>query len=135
MYRGPFGPEPGVASETLPGIIPVMALDETQAPRELVPGRTLPLLAGYWSFGQFWGYWVILVLEFQLDHAVSDSRLGGLSPLLSVVAIGHTGFVWSPPLLGWISDTIDLRAAMAALVLATLGITATGVVARREAAT
>ena len=36
----------------------------------------LPLLAGYWSFGQFWGVWVILVFEFQRAHGISDSRLG-----------------------------------------------------------
>ena len=34
----------------------------------------LPLLAGYWAFGQYWGTWVILVVEFQARHAVSDSR-------------------------------------------------------------
>ena len=42
---------------------------------------TLPLLAGYWSFGQFWGFWVILVLEFQRHHGLSDSRLGLLYSL------------------------------------------------------
>jgi MFS family permease len=46
-----------------------------------------PLLAGYWSFGQYWGVWVILVLEFQQEHRVSDSRLGLLYTLLSVVAV------------------------------------------------
>ena len=53
----------------------------------LVRGRTAPLLAGYWSFGQFWGFWVILVFEFQRHHGLSDSRLGLLYSLLSVVAI------------------------------------------------
>ena len=46
-----------------------------------------PLLAGYWSFGQFWGVWVILVLEFQNEHGISDSRLGLLYTLLSAVAV------------------------------------------------
>jgi len=46
-----------------------------------------PLLAGYWSFGQFWGVWVILVLEFQREHGISDSRLGLLYTLLSGVAV------------------------------------------------
>ena len=36
----------------------------------------LPLLAGYWAFGQYWGVWVILVFEFQRFHSISDSRLG-----------------------------------------------------------
>lgn len=47
----------------------------------------LPLLAGYWSFGQFWGVWVILVLEFQHQHGVSESRLGLLYTALSAVAV------------------------------------------------
>ena len=56
-------------------------------PGPFVGGGTLPLLAGYWSFGQFWGFWVILVLEFQRHHSVSDSRLGLLYSLLSGTAI------------------------------------------------
>ena len=35
-----------------------------------------PLLAGYWSFGQFWGVWVIVVFEFQRYHDISDARSG-----------------------------------------------------------
>lgn len=46
-----------------------------------------PLLAGYWSFGQFWGVWVIVVFEFQRRHGLSDSRLGIGYTLLSVVAV------------------------------------------------
>ena len=32
-----------------------------------------PLLAGYWSFGQFWGVWVILVFEFQREHGITNA--------------------------------------------------------------
>src|SRR2546427_6824190 len=46
-----------------------------------------PLLAGYWSFGQYWGVWVILVYEFQRAHVLSDSRLGLAYALLSVIAV------------------------------------------------
>jgi len=53
----------------------------------LIRSRTFALLAGYWSFGQFWGFWVILVLEFQRHHSLTDSRLGLLYSLLSVAAI------------------------------------------------
>ena len=77
------------------------------ASAEIVRVRTLPLLAGYWSFGQFWG------------------------AIFAVATIGYTGFVWSPPLLGWIAETADLRAAMAVVELATFGITATGIAAGR----
>ena len=52
-------------------------------------GRTpiLPLLAGYWSFGQYWGVWVILVFEFKNAHHISNPRLGLLYTLLSSTAI------------------------------------------------
>ena len=49
--------------------------------------RTLPLLAGYWSFGQFWGFWVILVYEFQRAHGLTDARLGVLYSLGSISGI------------------------------------------------
>lgn len=56
-----------------------------------VPARrepVVPLLAGYWAFGQYWGVWVILVFEFQEHNRLSDSRLGILYTLLSLVAVG-----------------------------------------------
>jgi cyanate permease len=46
-----------------------------------------PLLIGYWAFGQFWGVWVILVTDLQTFHTISDSRMGLLYTLLSVVAV------------------------------------------------
>ena len=54
----------------------------------LTPSRTFPLLAGYWSFGQFWGVWVILVLEFQRHHSLTDSQLGLLTRSCPLAAIG-----------------------------------------------
>jgi MFS family permease len=53
--------------------------------------------------------------------------------IAAVSTIGYTGFVWSPPLLGWIADTADLRAAMSVIVLATLGLIATGAAVREPA--
>lgn len=53
--------------------------------------------------------------------------------IAAVATVGYTGFVWSPPLLGWIAETVDLRAAMAVIVLATVGITASGLFAREKA--
>ena len=41
------------------------------------------LLAGYWSFGQYWGVWVILVFEFQRFHDITDARIGIYYTLLS----------------------------------------------------
>jgi predicted MFS family arabinose efflux permease len=53
----------------------------------VVRPAVVPLLAGYWSFGQYWGVWVILVYEFQRFHGIGDASLGGLYMLLSVVAV------------------------------------------------
>jgi MFS family permease len=63
---------------------------------------------------------------FSLVERISDDP----NAIAAVATVGYTGFVWSPPLLGWIADTVDLRAAMAVIVLATVGITATGLFAR-----
>ena len=78
---------------------------------------------------------VIVTLEsaagpagFSLVEEISDDP----NAIAAVATVGYTGFVWSPPLLGWIADTVDLRAAMAVVVLATLGITATGLFAREK---
>jgi fucose permease len=48
---------------------------------------TLPLLAGYWAFGQYWGVWVIIVFDFQRFHAIPESRLGFLYASLSLTAV------------------------------------------------
>jgi len=83
----------------------------------LIRSRTLPLLAGYWSFGQFWGVWVILVLEFQRHHSLTDSRLGLLYSLLSISAI-VTMLAFAPRL-----QRLTLRASVP-FSLASLGIAA-----------
>ena len=51
--------------------------------------------------------------------------------LAAVTTVGYTGFVWSPPLLGWIAEAFSLRAAMAMIVVATFGIVAGGLAAPR----
>ena len=48
---------------------------------------TLPLLAGYLAFGQFWGVWVIVVYDFQRFHDLSESRLGAMYMVLSATAV------------------------------------------------
>jgi MFS family permease len=40
----------------------------------------------------------------------------------AVTTVGYSGFVWSPPIFGWIADSFDLRTAMAVIVSSTLGI-------------
>ena len=64
-------------------------------PRPAIPAhdegteaRRIPaLLAGYWSFGQYWGVWVILVAELNRDHDLSYGHEGLLLALLSIVAV------------------------------------------------
>ena len=93
-----------------------------QAGEPLVRRRTLPLLAGYWSFGQFWGVWVILVLEFQEQHALSDSRLGLLYSLLSLAAIST--MLAGAPRLQRLSLRTSVPASLACLAIASLALAA-----------
>ncbi len=51
--------------------------------------------------------------------------------ITAVTTVGYTGFVWSPPLLGWVAQTVSLRAAMGVIVVATLGIIGGGLLAPR----
>lgn len=55
--------------------------------------EVLSLLAAYWAFGQFWGVWVILVLDFQERHGLSDSAIAIRYTLLSTTAIVFMLFV------------------------------------------
>jgi fucose permease len=57
------------------------------------------------------------------------------SAIAAVTTVGYTGFIWSPPLLGYVAQTIDLRAAMAVIVIATFGIIVAGLLAPRTPAT
>lgn len=64
-------------------------------------------------------------------------HIPGVEPTHAVTAvttIGYTGFVWSPPIYGWIADSFSLRAAMIVIVSATLGIVISGLLARSPAA-
>jgi MFS family permease len=55
--------------------------------------------------------------------------------LAAVTTVGYTGFIWSPPLLGWIAGAVSLRAAMATIVIAALGIVAGGLALPRRSRT
>jgi cyanate permease len=70
-----------LGSQLRPDADPAVPADRSGSP------RILPLLAGYWSFGQYWGVWVILVFEFQRSHEIGDARLGLLYTSLSIVAV------------------------------------------------
>jgi MFS family permease len=48
-----------------------------------------------------------------------------------VTTVGYSGFVWSPPIFGWIAQAFDLRAAMVVIVSTTAGIVVAGWLAPR----
>jgi fucose permease len=80
-----------------------------------------------------------LVLGFMISAAApagfsltEDIDEDPTSAIAAVTTVGYTGFIWSPPLLGYVAQTIDLRAAMAVIVVATVGIIAAGLMAPRR---
>jgi MFS family permease len=66
------------------------------------------------------GYGLIRVPDEEAANAVA-----------AVSTVGYTGFIWSPPILGWVADTFSLRASVSVIVIATLGIVAGGLMAPR----
>src|SRR5438093_439800 len=44
-----------------------------------------------------------------VDEAAPGDQANGVA---AVTTIGYSGFVWSPPIFGWIAQAFDLRAAM-----------------------
>src|SRR5262245_26739220 len=82
----------------------------------------LPLLAGYWSFGQFWGVWVILVFEFQRDRAISDAGLGLDYTLISITAVAVMLFL--APRLQTLPLRVSVPVSLATLALATTAVAA-----------
>lgn len=55
--------------------------------REILRRQIVPLLAGYWAFGQFWGVWVIVVFQIQRENELSNAGMGARYTLLSGAAI------------------------------------------------
>ncbi len=50
----------------------------------------------------------------------------------AVTTLGYSGFVFGPPVMGWLGDHAGLRPALAVLALAAVGILCGGTLARRE---
>ncbi len=75
----------------------------------------LPILAGYATFGAYWGTWAVVQLDFLRDHAMSTGTLGLLFSGLSIVSIG-TMVVFAPRL-----QPRPLRATIALGLLAMAG--------------
>jgi MFS family permease len=98
----------------------VPAIDGGSGEPEWSRGSVASLLAGYWSFGQFWGVWVILVLEFQRAHGVSDAGIGGDYTLLSVAAVAVMLVV--APRMQPLSLSATVPGALAVMGVATVAI-------------
>ncbi|HEY6547693.1 MAG TPA: hypothetical protein VI589_07295, partial [Vicinamibacteria bacterium] len=75
----------------------------------------MPLLLGYWAFGQFWGVWVIMVSYFQAYHRLSDSSMGLLYTVLSTTAVLVMAFL-APRLQGLRLST-SVPVALASLAI------------------
>jgi predicted MFS family arabinose efflux permease len=80
-----------------------------------------------------------LLLGFTLSAAapaafglVDESDEDPSTAIAAVTTVGYTGFIWSPPLLGWVADTFSLRGTMTVIVIATLGIIAAGLATPRD---
>jgi MFS family permease len=65
---------------------------------------------------------------FSLTEDIDEDPTNAIA---AVTTVGYTGFIWSPPLLGYVAQTVDLRAAMGVIVVATLGIVGAGLLAPR----
>ena len=52
--------------------------------------------------------------------------------IAAVTTVGYSGFVWSPPIFAWLASAFDLRAAMALIVCATIGILVVGLFAPHD---
>jgi predicted MFS family arabinose efflux permease len=83
-----------------------------------------------------------LLLGFTLSAAapaafglVEASDEDPTNAIAAVTTVGYTGFIWSPPLLGWVADTFSLRGTMTVIVIATLGIIGAGLFIPRDAPT
>ena len=82
-----------------------------------------------------------LLLGFTLSAAapaafglVEASDEDPTTAIAAVTTVGYTGFIWSPPLLGWVADTFSLRGTMTVIVIATLGIIGAGLAIPRDRA-
>ncbi len=96
---------------------PVPEPSGSTSPRVALRPDVLPLLLGYWAFGQFWGVWVIVVSDFQFFHRVPDSRIGVLYTLLSIVAVLVMAFL--APRLQTLRLSVSVPLSLASLAVGT----------------
>jgi MFS transporter len=66
-----------------------------------------------------------------VEEVAPDDQANAIA---AVTTVGYSGFVWSPPIFAWLAQAFDLRAAMGAIVLATVGILVSGLLVPRSRA-
>ncbi|MGH2594584.1 MAG: hypothetical protein ACRDH7_01315 [Actinomycetota bacterium] len=93
----------------------IEAVDPAGSPRAV-----RALLAGYWSFGQFWGVWVILVFEFQRARGVTNAGIGLDYALIAIVALGVMLLI--APRLQPLALSSTLPLALGSMAVATIAI-------------
>jgi predicted MFS family arabinose efflux permease len=64
-----------------------------------------------------------------VEEVAPDDQANAIA---AVTTVGYSGFVWSPPIFAWLAQAFDLRAAMGAIVLATVGILVSGLLVPRS---
>jgi MFS family permease len=75
--------------------------------------ETIPLLVAYWAFGQYWGVFTILLLEFREAHGFSEGGIGVQLTLLSVASVA-TMLVLAPRMRPW-ALAVSVPTALASL--------------------
>lgn len=64
-----------------------MAVQDDSPPRSGAGRAAAPLMVGYWSFGQYWGTWVVVFADFLRAHRLSEGQAGVELGALSIVSI------------------------------------------------
>jgi predicted MFS family arabinose efflux permease len=72
-----------------------------------------PLLAAYWTFGQYWGVWVVVFAEYLRWHALSPGEAGLQFGAMAAVSIVVMTLV--APRLQHLPQTVVVPAALAAM--------------------
>lgn len=82
--------------------------------------ETAPLLAAYWSFGQYWGVFTILLLEFRARHGFSEAAVGAQLTVLSVASVVTMLLV--APRLGHLPQAATVPLSMVSLAVGAVAV-------------
>jgi fucose permease len=88
-----------------------------------------PVVAGVAFLGL--GFFLSAAAPAAFGVAGGATPRGGLA-IAAVTTVGYAGFVFGPPVMGWLADAVSLRATMVALVVVSFGIVAVAAVPGRR---